>query len=528
MNQKLYHCLMASLVYLGVAVALPANTHATNDVNSDTNNVATSPPIKYIVVLYQENVSFDHYFATYPFASNPKGERPFHASHETPRVNNLLSAGLLDQNPNSTQPFRIDRSTAVTCDQNHGYTAEQNAFAHGLMNKFPESTGQGNSAQYPCHDLGKGNGIVMGYFDGNTVTAIWNYAQHFAMSDNFFGTSFGPSTPGAINLVTGTTSGAVLAGGSASGYIANGAIAGALIDDADPAGDDCSDPAATQVTMHGKNVGDLLNSKKVTWGWFEGGFAATSFSGGKAICGAKSTNAAGTTEDYVPHHQPFQYFSSTANYHHARPSDPRLIGQTDAANHQYDLSDFFTALDQGHLPAISFVKAKAVNDGHAGYSDPLDEQSFLVQIINTLENSPQWTDMAIVLTYDDSDGWYDHAMNPVVNQSNAHEDALTNPGSCGATPTGAVPGRCGYGPRLPLIVISPYARQNYVDHAITDQSSILRFIEDNWDLGRIGGDSNDVKAGKLDGLFDFHNRADKLILDPSSGDVISRVSAAIK
>ena len=226
MNQKLYHCLMASLVSMGVAVAHPINTPTANDVNSGTNNIATGTPIKYIVVLYQENVSFDHYFATYPFASNPKGERPFNASHDTPRVNNLLSAGLLDRNPNSTQPFRIDPSTAVTCDQNHGYTAEQIAFDHGLMNKFPESTGQGNSAQYPCHDLGKGNGIVMGYFDGNTVTAIWNYAQHFAMSDNFFGTSFGPSTPGAINLVTGTTSGAVLAGGSASGYIANGAIAG--------------------------------------------------------------------------------------------------------------------------------------------------------------------------------------------------------------------------------------------------------------------------------------------------------------
>ena len=110
-------------------------------------------------------------------------------------------------------------------------------------------------------------------------------------------------------------------------------------------------------------------------------------------------------------------------------------------------------------------------------------------------------------------------MDPVVNQSNANEDALADPGSCGTTPAGAVPGRCGYGPRLPLIVISPYAKQNYVDHAIADQSSIIRFIEDNWDLGRIGGDSNDAKAGKLDGIFDFHGRAGKLILNPATGDV---------
>ena len=389
MNWKILHWLAASLVAMGIVVTLPMYTWAQRGNDTDTNNVEASTPIKYIVVIYQENVSFDHYFATYPFATNPKGERPFYGSHDTPPVNNLLSGGLLDQNPNSTQPFRIDRSAAVTCDQNHSYTAEQKAFDHGLMNKFPENTGQGNSVQFPCHDLGKGNGIVMGYFDGNTVTAIWNYAQHFAMSDNFFGTSFGPSTPGAINLITGTTSGAVLTSGSASKYIANGGPAGALIDDADPSGDDCSNPTRTQVTMQGKNIGDLLNSKKLTWGWFEGGFAPTSTTVGVAVCGASSTNLAGTTEDYIPHHEPFQYFPSTLNKHHARPSDPRLIGKTDGANHQYDLADFSTALDEGRLPAVSFVKAKAVNDGHAGYSDPLDEQSFLVQIINTLENSPQ-------------------------------------------------------------------------------------------------------------------------------------------
>jgi phospholipase C len=116
-------------------------------------------------------------------------------------------------------------------------------------------------------------------------------------------------------------------------------------------------------------------------------------------------------------------------------------------------------------------------------------------------------------------------MDPVVNQSSsANDDALAGPGSCGVTPALGAPGRCGYGPRQPLLVISSWARQNYIDHRVTDQSSILRFIEDNWSLGRIGGDSSDVKAGKLNGMFDFddhHDRASKLILDPATGLVVS-------
>ena len=129
----------------------------------------TATPIKHVIVIFQENVSFDHYFATYPHATNPQGEPAFYAKGDTPRVNNLLSGGLLDENPNSTQPFRMDTGVAsVTCDQNHSYTPEQEAVDHGLMDKYPESTGSGSSSSSPCNDYGKGVGVVMGYFDGNT------------------------------------------------------------------------------------------------------------------------------------------------------------------------------------------------------------------------------------------------------------------------------------------------------------------------------------------------------------------------
>jgi phospholipase C len=484
------------------------------------DSLTTATPIKHIVVVFDENISFDHYFATYPFATNPAGEPQFVALPDTPRVNNLLSSGLLDENPNSTQPFRLDRANALTCDQDHDYGDEQKAFNKGLMDKFPESVGSGGPG---CFDAGVGPGITMGYYDGNTTTAIWNYAQHYAMSDNHFSTMFGPSSVGALNLIGGYTTGATVNSGNPAGETANGATSNAtIIGDPRPMLDDCH-PNSTFVTIDNGNlnVGNLLNKKEITWGWFQGGFAPTGTSGGAAVCGAQSFGLPGTVTDYVSHHEPFMYYPSTANRHHTRPASVSVIGTSadKATHHQYDLNDFWAAVDNGQLPAVSYIKQKALNDGHPGNSDPLDEQFGLVNLVNRLQATGEWKSTAIVLLYDDSDGWYDHAMDPVVNQSSAADDNLTGPGTCGVTPGAGVPGRCGYGPRQPLIVISPYARENYVDHQITDQSSVLRFIEDNWGLGRLGNGSTDAKAGTLDGLFDFtgKRRAPKVKLDPQTG-----------
>jgi phospholipase C len=475
------------------------------------DSAKTATPIRHLVIIFQENVSFDHYFGTYPNATpNKDGSVYFTGARPgTQRVNNLVAAGLLTNNPNGVNPFRIDRSKPNTCDQDHGYADEQFAFHGGLMDRF---------LTHSCNDANLGPNSTMGYYDGNTVTALWNYARHFAMSDNSFGTSFGPSTPGLLNLVAGTTfEGTITNGLSASGNIAGGATTGAVIGDPDPAGDICSNPKRTQITMSGQNVGDLLNAAGVSWGSFMGGFAS---------CTAKSTGSTGlTTTDYIPHHAFFQYWQSTANPNHTPRTSVAMIGhQGDAANHEYDLNDFWDALAAHDLPAVSFLKAKAIQDGHAGYSDPLDEQQFLVSTINRLEASPEWASTAVIIAYDDSDGWYDHQMGPIVNQSDVSDDQLLGSGSCG-TPRavdangGIQNGRCGYGPRLPLLVISPFARSNYVDHQVTDQSSITRFIEDNWRLGRIGNGSADAIAGTLNGLFNFGAESSNppLFLDPATG-----------
>jgi phospholipase C len=223
---------------------------------------------------------------------------------------------------------------------------------------------------------------------------MWNYAQQYAMSDNSFGTTFGPSAPGAINLTSGDTGGVglMINGADTDGdTVADGVGGHSLISDAQPYYDDCSTRDAASMT--GQNVGDLLNAAGLSWGWFQGGFRPTTsfatatggtqptstftpdqFKGkfaqppasdqglcnavhpvGAAIGGTGGTAPGATNygnkDDYIAHHEPFQYYASTANPHHLAPASLTAIGtdtqtttagvpQFDTANHQYDTSDF--------------------------------------------------------------------------------------------------------------------------------------------------------------------------------------------
>ena len=465
---------------------------------------------------------------------------------------NGLTGPLLTNNPNANNtgnganainPFRLDRSQASTCDQGHNYGPEQLAFDGGLMDLFPASTGAGEGPFCAAaFAYGKDKGLVMGYFDGNTVTAMWNYAQHFAMNDNSYGTNFGPSTPGVLNLVSGNTF-PVTPSAPHAKVVPNNAGPGTLVGDLDPTGDICS--AGTTVQSSATNIGDLLTAAGVSWGSFMGGFDLT-ITNPNGTTGCKRSSPAspsngGPTADYIAHHSFFNYFASTSNSMHTRPASSSEIGNAGPANHQYDINDFYVALKTGNLPAVSFLKAIAAQDGHAGYSDPLMEQTFLVNTINSVTKSRYWQDTAIVILYDDSDGWYDHQMSPIINPSAVNtgvvndSDQLNGPGVCGhGTPLAGIEGRCGYGPRQPLLVISPFAKSNFVDHTLTDQSSIIRFVEDNWLKGeRIGQGSFDALANSITQMFDFSserngqgdgdgNGNQVLFLDPSSGKPINQ------
>jgi phospholipase C len=553
-KKRRYYAAIAAAAVLGAGAAISATAAGANaapntagagavpKVSSWTIAPRTATPIKHVVVLFDENVSFDHYFGTYPFAANTDGTA-FHAKRGTPTVNGLYTkitpsgpvGPLLTSNPNTAEPTRLTHAQALTCDQDHAYTAEQQAVDGGKMDKFVQFT---ETSTCSAPNFGA-PGLVMDYYDGNTVTGLWNYAQHYAMSDNNWDTTFGPSTPGALNLISGQTGGAYAVSPATGAKVPdpggvstlNSAGFGTVYGDPDPAFDGCSDGSSRAATAFplavatGRNVGDLLNARGVTWGWFQGGFAPTGTNAaGLPVCGNKHTNIGGASiTDYSPHHEPFQYYKSTANPKHLPPSSEAAVGRTDQANHQYDLSWFDKTLTAGNMPAVSFLKASEYQDGHPGYSDPLDEQTFLVNTINQIEQSPFWKSTAIVVTYDDSDGWYDHQPPKIVNGSN---DATLDQPICSSAPIrlGSNPVRCGYSQRLPMLVISPWAKANYVSHKQTDTTSVLGFIENNWLGGqRIGGGSFDAISGSLNRVFQFFApRLNPVILDPTTGAVVKQ------
>jgi phospholipase C len=576
---------IAALGLVGASSVAASVGNAAHHSHSDT-----ATPIKHLVVIFDENVSFDHYFGTYPYALNLPGENSFHAKRSTPSVNGLVTdltpqgtptGPLLTNNPNgpNANPVRLGPTVPLTCDQDHDYSAEQQAADHGAEDMYPKFTGSdltvtqcingfSVNGQPETAPPGTGNNAaVMSYYDGNTVTGLWNYAQHFAMSDNSYSTTYGPSTPGALNVTAAQTYGSICgptsatindkpcpapAGLNTSNPAASNITAGpptaagsgTTYSDADPTYDICSympgsdggdggTPAGT-ITMGGANIGDALNAAKLTWGWFQGGFDDGFVPGhGTApttaqICSETHKNVGGATvDDYSPHHEPFEYYASTANPMHLPPTSVAMIGRTDQANHQYDIADFWAAANAGNLPAVSYLKAPKYQDGHAGYSDPLDEQTWLATTINRLESLPSWHSTAVVLTWDDSDGWYDHVLAPVVTESQSSLDFLTGTGQCGATAS-LVPvnsanqpeqGKCGLGDRQPFLVISPFARSNYVDNTVTDLSSVVKFIEYNWRMPALGNGAADTAAGSILPMFSFHgDHNDALFLNPSTGE----------
>ena len=306
---------------LSVLVLLALTSSEGKSVAADLNRTT---PIRHVVVIYDENISFDHYFGTYPHAVNGPGEVPFHAAPGTPTVNGL-SGALLSRNPNSTNPFRLDRADAITCDMDHAYSAEQKAYHDGLVNRVVQATTEYAEGQRNCDPK-----LIMGHYDGNTVAALWTYAQHFALNDNSFGTMFGPSTPGALNLFAAQTAGAD------QHDLPNETIGGNVISDVEPQFDDCAKKPKITIS-NVRTIGDLLSERGLSWGWFQGGYRPTktaSGNGGKARCEASHKNAAGAdVRDYSPHHNPVAYYVQFKNSQHLPPTSVDMIGRGDQAMH---------------------------------------------------------------------------------------------------------------------------------------------------------------------------------------------------
>src|SRR5258708_1868870 len=471
-----------AMLTLGVvgatSVAAAVRSHA-------THQSSTATPIKHLVVIFDENISFDHYFGTYPHAANLPGEPAFHASRSTPTVNGLYnSVGASGPRGASIPPTKPGRPP-----------------------RAPPSAPGGHPCAAPA---------------ARPCASTTHRPARPRPGIN-------PPTPAASNI----TAGPPVSAGT-----------GTTFSDADPTYDVCSylpsadggdggTPAGT-LTIGGNNIGAELTSANVRWGWFEGGFDNAFVPGhGTApttaqICAQNHKNVGGNTvTDYISHHEPFQYWASTANPMHLPPTSVAKIGQTDQANHQYDIADFWAAANHGNLPAVSYLKAPAYQDGHAGYSDPLDEQAWLAGTINHLESLSTWKSTAIVITYDDSDGWYDHVLAPITTQSQTALDTLTGTGTCGSqlkqVPMNSASqpeqGRCGLGVRMPFLVISPFAKRNFVDNTLIDQSSVVKFIEFNWGIPAMGNGAVDATAGSILSMFNFNGeRNSALFLNPLTGE----------
>ncbi|MFM2484400.1 phospholipase C [Celerinatantimonas yamalensis] len=430
-------------------------------------SVKTMTPIHHLVVVVLQDESFDRYFGIYPHAQNNMDEPPFKAIANTAKVAGFTPK-LLKHNPNLSNPYRMAPGEP-TCDLGYGVIAQKRAYNAGQNNMFIWQEDQGPTA---INDDGCFPQSVMGYYDGNTLQALWGYAQHYAMADHLFATNYSTATTGQINLIAATTQGVepkVLPGVSYTDQ---------LLGNNPPLYDDASH-GRFKVHFEGRNIGDLLNQRHLRWGAFVGGFSPNS----KGEFKQRVLNQSGSlVAAYQPNDDPFQYFQRTANAHHLAPISAKLIGRSDRANHQYDLHWLWIALRQQHLPAVSFVFPNHAQNGHVGASSPLDEQRFLRHLMAHLKQSKQWQSSAVMLVWSNANGWYDHVTPPNAPQ-----------GMSGG----------GYGPRLPFLLISPWARHNYVAHQMLDQSSVLRFIEQNWQLGYLGTHTADHYAHSLLNMFNF-------------------------
>ncbi len=641
----------------GFAFKKPTNKRASSAIKiADPQLSETKTPINHVILVLLENVSFDNMFGTYPVAQNLPGESPFYPLPGTQFPDNLLTidpltgGNYLTTNRNVGQfgtgkvnPMRLAPNQVLTNFESNGYTRMQLDVHNGLMDHFvlnqetPDPISIFVDPLLPPFDAtyGQGANIVMDYWDGNSFTGMWNYAQYYAMNDHCFASGYGESVIAGINWGSGFNGEIVpefphllidvnLLQILANGFSANPQLPTfppgtrfvewgdvlasfnnvALYNWVFPKGDlyilEClffwfeDVPLSVQETIEfpgvsgvveffqqftanyinpkHKNIGDQLNTKQITWGDFRGGWRPKQSlldpnaiviplddifppdvvvqlkaimpeydslialfhasldptpplgSGGLTIFDIVGPVA--DAEDILP----FEYFASTSNPHILPYSSLENVGQTDQANHIYDIDDFYNALAIGVLPSVCYIRLPSYQSGHPSESNAFDNQVGVVTLLNTLMDTPFWENTAIFLQWDECNGNYDHKP-PFLVKSSAWPD--NNPyidPICEIARRGAAVGipkaqlRAGYGPRIPFIAISPWTKENYISHELTDQTSIIRFIEFNWGLPRLKHGSYAEIAGKLGDLFDFspeRTLAPKVFINPFTGQVES-------
>jgi phospholipase C len=462
--------------------------------------------IEHIVIIYAENRSFDNLYGLFPGANGIANATPESTTQldrdgkPLPVLPPVWKAGKPDPAypinlPN--KPFRIDAPpinlplSTPTRDLVHLYYVNQEQIAGGRNNMFAA--------------LSDAGGLAMGYYDGSPLP-MWQWAREFVLADNFFQAAFGgsflnhfwlvcactPSNPGApaaartaldasgkVRWREGVAS--ALNGPlwfledtySADGYAINAAPPPYQPSDVRPApGSDArfADPARNPLPPQTvTTIGDTLSAKGVSWAWYADAWNAALTDGMKPSGKhAVIYSAANNAPNFQPHHQPFNYFARFAP------------GTADRERHLRDYADFLDAIDNGTLPQVAFYKPTGALNEHPGYTDVLSGDRHIAGLVGKLRASRYWPKVAIIVTYDENGGFWDHVAPPA------------GPGWGG---------RFGPGTRIPAIIVSPYARRGYVDSTPYDTTSVIKFITRRFKLEPLPGVR--AKMGDLTSAFDF-------------------------
>ncbi|MEI7669183.1 MAG: alkaline phosphatase family protein [Pseudomonadota bacterium] len=411
--------------------------------------------IDHIIVIYMENHSFDNLFGTFTNANGFKNagdkiiqtdanDKPYEF---LPKVTIGKEKEVDKRFPKNlpNKPFLISKyisENEKTSDLVHRFYQLQEQINNGKMDKFSSVSNAG--------------GLTQGYYE-NKNSPLWQYAKKYTLADNFFTGVFGGSFVNHIFLVCGCIpkyesapqdiraeldkNGRLIKDGALTpdGYAVN------TIEPFNPPYKKKATDAAKRLPpMKEPNIGDRLSEKNIDWAWYAGSW--------------NKANSGNAEEPFIPHHQPFVYF---ANYSENSPARKA---------HLKDLEDFIAAIESNSLPAVSFYKPDGKFDIHPGYANLAEGEEHIFEIVNKIENSKLWDKSLIIITFDDAGGWFDHVMPPKFD-------------------------RFGAGERVPTIIISPFAKRNFIDKTLYDTASILKLIETKFGLQPFN--ARDKNAGDL-------------------------------
>lgn len=415
--------------------------------------------VKHVVVIYLENHSFDNLYGQFAGANGLSDATAANIIQvdATGTPYNFLppisgtSAFPLNL-PNTY--FNIDQyvpNDQETPDVLHRYYQEQLQIDGGKMDRY---------ALYNTSA-----GLSQGYYK-TSLLPLLSVAHKYTLCDNFYHSAFGGSFLNHMWLVASASpvfpnapvsivakldsSGKLVTDGQVTpdGYVVNTSY---TVNTPHPAGVSASVLVPNQTIP---TIGDRLSDKQVTWAWYSGGWD-------NALAGHPDPT-------FQFHHQPLAYFANYAD------------GKQAKKDHLKDETEFITAAKNGTLPSVSFVKPLGINNEHPGYSDVENGESHAVELINDVLNGPNGKDAVIIVTYDENGGFWDHVAPPVIDT------------------------KWGPGTRVPAIIVSPFARQGFVDHTQYETVSILSFIEQRWDLKPLA--ERDKNANPFVNAFNFSHQ----------------------